>query len=203
MILISNLFHFLISLKIIKKNILSYVIWICLGYLMLIIAKDLLNETRLFFLIQKFLNAQSILEIIINDASINARVESVYFSTIGSFKNYLIPGGLDSFIEMRREISSLMEKEIFYNRVESNKIMSWAGSLLYELGIFGLLIMVLFFKSIYKGSLRSFLNCITLFLILFSAIPVAFPLISILLSLMVYNKKIQILNQKKIHSTLK
>jgi len=203
MILISNLLHFLISLKIIKKNLVSYVIWICLGYLMLIIAKDLLNETRLFFLINKFLNAQSILEIIINDASINARVESVYFSTIGSFKNYLIPGGLDSFIEMRREILSLMEEEIFNNRVESNKIMSWAGSLLYELGIFGLLIMVLFFKSIYKGSLRSLLNCITLFLILFSAIPVAFPLIPILLSLMVYNKKIQILNQKKIHSTLK
>ena len=196
-ILISNFLHILISLKIIKKNIVSYVIWICLICLILIFTKNLLNETRLFYLINKFLNTQSILEIIINDASINARVESVYFSTIGSFKNYLIPGGLDSFIEMRREILSSMEKEIFYNRVESNKIMSWAGSILYELGIFGLLIMVFFFQSIYKRSLRSFLNCMTLFLILFSAIPVAFPLIPILLSLMVYNKKIQIINQKK------
>ena len=188
-ILISNFLHVLISLKINKKNMISYVIWISLIYLTLIFAKDLLNETRLIYLVNKFLNAQSILEIIINDASINARVESVYFSVIGSFKNYLIPGGLDSFIEMRREILSLMEKEIFYNRVESNKIMSWAGSLLYELGIFGLLIMVFFFKSIYKGTLRSLFNCMTLFLILFSAIPVAFPLITILMSLMLYNKK--------------
>ena len=199
-ILISNFLHFSITLKIIKKNIVSYMIWICLICIILIFAKNLLDETRLFSLIDKFLKAQSILEIIINDASINARVESVYFSTIGSFKNYLIPGGLDSFIEMRREILSLMEKEIFYNRVESNKIMSWAGSLLYELGIFGLLIMVFFFKSIYKRTLKSFINCITLFLVLFSAIPVAFPLISILFSLMVYKKKIQTLNQKQIHS---
>ena len=193
-VFISNFLHVLIRLKINKKNMISYVILICLIYLTIIFAKDLLNETRLFYLVNKFLNAQSILEIIINDASINARVESVYFSVIGSFKNYLIPGGLDSFIEMRREILSLMEKEIFYNRVESNKIMSWAGSLLYELGIFGLLIMVFFFKSIYKGSLSSLFNCLTLFLILFSAIPLAFPLISILMSLMVYNKKFKFKN---------
>lgn len=89
---------------------------------------------------------------------------------------------------MRKEILSSMQIENFYNTVESNKIMSWIGALSYELGIFGLIIIYLFFLASYRSYRGSILFSFNLFIVLFSAIPVAFPLVSMLFTLMVYKK---------------
>jgi len=159
-------------------------------FIVLKVFENLLQGSRLIFLIDQVVNYLSIVEIIMLDASINSRVESVYFSIIGSFKNYLLPGGIDTFIEMRSEILDSTENSIFYNRYHSNKIMSWIGSIIYEMGIFGIMIIIFFFKAIYRNFRGSLFYFATLFLILLSAIPVAFPLIPMLFSLLVYNKKL-------------
>jgi len=125
----------------------------------------------------------------IKDWSINSRVESLYFSYVGSIKNYLLPGGLDSFIEMRKEIINSMQNEIFYNRYESTNIMSWSGAFIYELGLFGVISISLFFKSISRNFRGSNLYALLLFMILLSAIPVSFPMVPMLFSLIVYNEK--------------
>lgn len=193
--LVSNFFYIFIDLKFLKKEVSSFVIFLIIIFLVFIIFKIFFYNTRLFFFIEQFFNSQPILEIIKTDASVNSRVESVYFSVIGSLKNYLLPGGLDTFVEMRKEILNSMENEFFYNRVESNKIMSWIGSIIYELGIFGIIIITLFFKAIYRNFKGSLFYLATLIIILFSAIPVAFSLIPMLFSLVVYNKKFKTFNK--------
>jgi hypothetical protein len=184
------LFYFFIDLKLKKKSMLSFIIYFIMLFIVLKVFENLLQGSRLIFLIDQVVNYLSIVEIIMLDASINSRVESVYFSIIGSFKNYLLPGGIDTFIEMRSEILDSTENSIFYNRYESNKIMSWIGSIIYEMGIFGIMIIIFFFKAIYRNFRGSLFYFATLFLILLSAIPVAFPLIPMLFSLLVYNKKL-------------
>lgn len=188
--IILYLFYFFIDLKFSKKSMLSFIIYFIMLFIALKVFENLLQGSRLIFLIDKVVNFPlSILEIIKTDASINSRFESIYFSIIGSFKNYLLPGGIDTFIEMRSKILDSTENSIFYNRYDSNKIMSWIGSILYEMGIFGIMIIIFFFKAIYRNFRGSLFYFATLFLILLSAIPVAFPLIPMLFSLLVYNKK--------------
>ena len=124
------------------------------------------------------------------DDSINSRIESVFFSVIGSLNNFLIPGGFDTFIDTRKDLLETYNLYNFLlNKVESNKIMSWVGSILYGLGIFGLLSIILFYKAIYQSFRGSSLYYGLIFLILLSAVPVAFPLIPMMFALMVFNKK--------------
>ena len=88
---------------------------------------------------------------------------------------------------MRRQIFDTSETKYFFNRYESNKIMSWNGSIFYELGIFGIIVTVFLMKSINNKSRGSIFYMITLFIILFSAVPVAFPLVPMVIALIVYN----------------
>ena len=152
----------------------------------LILFKDELLGTRLYSL-SVLLFEKSVMEIVIMDASVNSRVESVYFSLVGFYKNYFLPGGFDTFIEMRRQIFDTSETKYFLNRYESNKIMSWVGSILYELGIFGFMVTVLFFKAMHTNSRGAIFYITPLFFILFSAIPLAFPLVPMIIALKVYN----------------
>ena len=184
--LIFKFFYVLLDLKISKKSIKNYIVWLIMILTTLILFKDVLLGTRLYAL-SALLFEKSIMEIVIMDASINSRVESVYFSLVGFYKNHFLPGGFDTFIEMRRQILDTSETKYFSNRYESNKIMSWVGSILYELGIFGFMVTVLFFKAIYNSSKGSIFYIITLLVILFSAIPVAFPLVPMIIALIVYN----------------
>ena len=184
--LIFKFFYVLLDLKIFKKSIKNYIVWLIMFLTIFILFKDVLLGTRIYAL-SELLFEKSIMELVIMDASINSRVESIYFSLVGFYKNHFLPGGFDTFIEMRRQIFDTSETKYFFNRYESNKIMSWVGSILYELGIFGFMVIVLFFKAIHTNSRVSIFYIITLLVILFSAIPVAFPLVPMIIALKVYN----------------
>ena len=184
--LIFKFYYTLRDLKVLKKNIINFIIWPAIILTILILFKDFLLGTRLYAL-AALLFEKSIMEIVIMDGSVNSRVESVYFSLVGTYKNYFVPGGFDSFIDMRRQIFDTSETKYFFNRYESNKIMSWNGSIFYELGIFGIIVTVFLMKSINNKSRGSIFYMITLFIILFSAVPVAFPLVPMVIALIVYN----------------
>jgi len=154
--------------------------------------QEILQGSRVEQLITKINIDNSILKIIVSDHSINSRTEAVFFSVVGTFDNYLIPGGLDSFIDVRKSmLEDYNVSEYFFNRSESNKIMSWLGSILYELGIFGFFLIIIIFKTIYKSFKGSLFYYGALLVILLSAVPVAFPLVPMLFALIVYNKKKQ------------
>jgi len=175
------------------KELRNFLILTLIIFIIVLFIKDFLTGTRVSYYINiltsSVFDLMLIFEILIKDWSINSRVESLYFSYVGSIKNYLLPGGLDSFIEMRKEIINSMQNEIFYNRYESTNIMSWSGAFIYELGLFGVISISLFFKSISRNFRGSNLYALLLFMILLSAIPVSFPMVPMLFSLIVYNEK--------------
>lgn len=195
--LINQLYAILLTKKILIKNFFVFL----LGFVIFLIIFLLLNKyyinTRLFIIFNDLINIQNFHSFILNDQSIHTRLESIYFSVVGTFKNYFLPGGLDSLVEMRKEIAENLKSDIFINLFPSLKIMSWNGTIFYELGFFGILIVILFFKAIYRNFSGSFLYFLTLFIILFSAIPIGFTLAPMLFSLMSYNQKNKFLENRK------
>mgnify|MGYP003978427787 FL=1 len=130
----------------------------------------------------------SIVTLINLDKSINDRVWNLVFPYYGLFFNYLLPGGFYSFAEISVTLGEY-SNGYFWAGFGSNKILSFVGAFIYELGFLG----VIFFIVIYTylrdlhNSKRKF-EIILLFIILNSAIPVSFPLVPILIALMLHHK---------------
>ena len=131
-----------------------------------------------------------ILEIFFIDGSLNHRLEHLVYSIHGSVNNYLLPAGYDSFKALK-EILDPAYNYFFWSGLPSNKIMSWNGDWLYQLGIFGLIFVSYLIYISYDGSRLRKAEIFLLVLLLFSAIPLAFPLISMLLALYALKSKSQ------------
>ena len=139
------------------------------------------EKSRLFKLVN-VISTDSIYSVVRSDASINARVQHVVLPIHSSYHNYFIPGGLEGFGEIREQIIDQYDG-FFWYRVSSEKIMSWMGSFIFELGIGGVIsILFIFFVIIVRRGLSSILQISVLFFILFSAVPLAFPLVAIVFS---------------------
>ena len=129
------------------------------------------------------------LKVIIHfDASINDRVLNAIFPYFGFLANYGLPGGVHSFFDMSRYLVGYFDG-YFWAGLGSNKILSFAGAFIYELGLFGVICIIYMY-----GLLRDKLNpnrlieLFFLFVLLNSSIPVSFPLISIMMAIMYYKK---------------
>ena len=185
---IYKILYFSFKLSVSKKKLINYILFSVAICSFIFLLRNQLSGARIYSIFIKIINEKSLLSLLVEDWSINSRVESVYLSVVGTFDNYLIPAGLDSFKYMQLELFENITSDIFANRYRSMKVSSWNGSLFYELGIFGICIVILFFKAIYRNFNGSVLYFLTLFIILFSAIPIGFTLVPMLFSLMVFNK---------------
>jgi hypothetical protein len=146
---------------------------------------------------------ESPLELLALDQSINDRVSAIYFSFKGFFDNYLMPNGFGTYSNfLTNEVS---QQDTFIWTTYSNRIMSYYGSILYELGIFGLIIPVVYSWIIYmrfKYSLkRVIIYLVFINGILLSAIPLTFPFVGIYMAVLLYTanfkfKKNRIIGQK-------
>jgi hypothetical protein len=117
------------------------------------------------------------------DASMNERLEHVVFSIHGTVANYFVPSGFDTFADHHAYLKQYYDG-YFWWEGPTSKIMSWVGDFLYHLGIFGVgALLVLFFFMGSDGSSRRVLERVLLFVLLLSAVPVAFPLVSMLFAL--------------------
>lgn len=122
------------------------------------------------------------------DASINDRILNVFFPYFGFIMNYGLPGGVHSYAETSRELVNLTNG-FFWAGLGSNKILSFVGAFVYELGLIAI-INIVFFYLFLKDRMNRFRNielCM-LFVLLNSSIPVAFPLIPTIMALMYYKK---------------
>ena len=185
---IYKILYFSFKLSVSKKKLINYILFSVAICSFIFLLRNQLSGARIYSIFIKIIDEKSLLSLLVEDWSINSRVESVYLSVVGTFDNYLIPAGLDSFKYMQLELFENITSDIFANRYRSMKVSSWNGSLFYELGIFGICIVILFFKAIYRNFNGSVLYFLTLFIILFSAIPIGFTLVPMLFSLMVFNK---------------
>lgn len=148
-----------------------------------------LGDSRLLSVILKLQGEVDILDIFFLDASMNHRLEHVVFSLHSAVLNLMVPAGFDSFSIHREYLLNFYNGYFWYGGA-GEKVMSWLGDWILQLGIFGLAIMVLLSSASFDRSYRSFLEQIVLFLILLSAIPVAFPLVPMLFATFIHRKRI-------------
>ncbi|MBL1436916.1 MAG: hypothetical protein COB08_012070 [Rhodobacteraceae bacterium] len=134
------------------------------------------------------LSQKGLLAIISSDASIINRIEGSVLSIHAALYNKLIPGGLDTYLTTKELVRPFWGKIFWYPTV-SNKILSWNGVLLYELGVFGLMAFVwLVLAAVRKGS-ASGAEIVIFAMFAMGAIPMAFPLIPMLFAVWAYNGK--------------
>ena len=76
----------------------------------------------------------------------------------------------------------------FYYSYGDLKIMSWLGAMIYELGFFGIIIIYMVGHNSCNGTAKRFIEVLILLILLFSSIPISFPLIPFIFSLFMYKK---------------
>lgn len=136
-----------------------------------------LNDTRIAFLFNKFIENPK--RIVLTDASINDRIFHIFFSLKGFIDHYLLPAGFNSW---KSYASNEIVKYSNYVILEwfslGGRIMSGLGSVLFELGIFGLLIPISVLRLLfylYKNSINHFIfYSLSIIAIMLSAIPIGF-----------------------------
>jgi hypothetical protein len=187
-----------LTLRFIKKKLIFFIIIISILSVlsMILMVTYAYPESRLSNLINILIVLDGnvfdrIVSIILFDASINDRVSNAIFPYLGFILNYGMPGGVNSFYETSVYLSDY-SNGYFWSGLGSNKILSYFGSFLYELGFISLFILLYFYDFLRDehNEGRKY-EIILLFILLNSAISVAFPLIGIMIALM-YHQKINI-----------
>lgn len=168
---------FFISLKL---KILS----IILVYLLSLLVFQYLEGSRILFIVSNFME-RGITQYIFFDESVNDRLAHVIFALHGSFLNNLAPGGFHSFPNMQHQLMMVYEGFFYYPNYTAS-ILSFFGAFAYELGIFGYMIMLLIFVQCQNGSFVRLAAVIYLFIVLNSAIPIAFPFVPIILAIFIH-----------------
>ena len=140
------------------------------------------TNTRAVNLIQKLITEGPLLLVKI-DASINERVAHVILPIHAAIQNFFLPLGFDTFAKTRLEVQGFYNG-FFWQATGTNKIMSWMGEWIYTLGIFGTFGLILLYVNFPKLSREGKWTLIAVSIILFSAIPVSFPLVVILFAYM-------------------
>ena len=118
-----------------------------------------------------------------DDESINSRLEHVVFSFDGLIRNFFLPGGFDTFGDMR-EVQLRAYDGFFWTSETTDKIMSFYGSICYEFGVFGVAIVFIFTKGLLRNrSILAYLETLTFSLFALAAIPVAFAPVYLLIAM--------------------
>lgn len=155
------------------------------------------SDSRISHIVNQFFNNP--LYIIRNDASINARLSAPVLSIYSSIKDLFIPHGFNSYsqavVVAMRDLNGLFEYGY-----SAGKIMSGTGSVLYELGWIGIiLIMLSYYIMSYKLITRkAFIPFILLWIFLLGAIPMSFTLIPAILVAYYFNNAKLIATLKRI-----
>ncbi|MGB3385329.1 MAG: hypothetical protein WBA64_11710 [Marinomonas sp.] len=145
--------------------------------------------SRLYKLVNVLLESPGV--IIQKDGSINERASHLYFSIKAFVVGYGFPHGFHSFSEYLVHERDLSNGFFWWGKPE-NKVMSGVGSIAYELGWGVCFFLVSFFGLLWnKYELkRSIFTVTLLFGLMLSAIPLAFPIIPmIMVSTFFYNQK--------------
>lgn len=122
------------------------------------------------------------------DGSINSRLANVILPWHGLWHNYGVPGGFQSFDSVAQKLLESYGGYFWYNPA-GEKILSWMGAFVYELGIFGLAAIFYIIARLLDGTRRRVFEVILLFVLLFSAIPLAFPIVPLLMAVLYRTKR--------------
>jgi len=163
---------------------------IALGVITISYSMTFLEGSRIYELFQLVKNDPSV--ILLVDASINDRFFHVYFSVKGFLENFFIPNGYNAWLPyVTEQLVSYKNIVIIEWFSLGGRIMSGFGSAFFELGFIALTIPLTFtylLFNLFKNDLKSFLFiCIFVNLIMFSAIPIGFPIFAFYLGFLSYS----------------
>jgi len=134
------------------------------------------------------------------DPSINDRWSAIYFSLMGLLDNYLLPNGMASYAGYLSE--QIQHNDYFWWVSVQNRIMSYYGSILFELGIVGLIVPFVYSSIVFRAYSCKKKDLILYFVfintILFSAIQLSLPLVGMYIATLLY--KIKIKNENSSYS---
>lgn len=151
-----------------------------------VLLKLTVSNTRALDLMLKLATKGPLLLIKI-DASINERAAHVILPIHAAIQNFFLPLGFDTFSETRLKIQGFYNG-FFWQATGTDKIMSWFGEWIYTLGIFGIFGLVLLYVNFPKLPREGKWTLMAVSIILFSAIPVSFPLVGIVFAYMSGNR---------------
>jgi len=146
-----------------------------------------LEGTRLERLFYKLLNSDITL-VLAEDRSVNSRLAHQVLPIYILIQNWGFPAGLQSFISNVASLDPVI-REFMWGNISDEKIMSWNATLLYELGVFGILIWGLIYTFLTNGTWRRLLEITMLFIFLFTSIPLSYPLIPLIFVIMYMTNK--------------
>lgn len=145
--------------------------------LLLIASIDLFTNSRIGYLFYKIIDNPG--NLLLVDQSLNHRFQHIFFSLLGSYENYFLPQNIThwgSFYDIK---ASEFSELVIWNPNTPTRIMSGYGSVLFELGLFGLTIPICVYlacKNFFLTKKKILTYTIFFNIIMFSAIPVAFPI---------------------------
>lgn len=113
------------------------------------------------------------------DASMNERLSHIYISFYGFFDNITLPGLFSTFKNLTERKEDISNGFFWYGGT-GNKIMSYWGTIIYEMGVFSILYISIVFRSVSRNKLFMLFS----FLIpLLAAVPIANPVVSLIIAL--------------------
>lgn len=152
--------------------------------IMLISNTDYINSIKGYRFYKIFqISNNGLSSLVYKDASINDRVAHLVIPWYGLIKNYLFPGGFYSFIHYLDNKNLIFEGIFWYGSL-TNKIMSYIGSVIYELGflsfpyIFYILASLIKFISQSKNKKGDIILSCSFFTLIFLSIPLSNPIVT-------------------------
>lgn len=171
---------------------------ICILMLYIITASDIDNRA-IHLANQVMTNPEALLI----DGSINARAGHIYFSLKGFFENYGIPNGLSAFPSYWT--SQISGHDIFFQESNSapNRIMAYYGAMLFELGVIGAFVPLVYSMMIFEAYKDNFKQFLVFFFsinaILSTAVPMTFTLVGIYFGALIFKAE----SRAKLHASMK
>lgn len=126
---------------------------------------------------------QNIFELLQADGSVNSRLAHQILPLYLFFTNLGLPAGLQTFVEMVGNIDPGI-LEVLWGDLQDDKIMSWNATLIFEQGLFAILIWMLLFTFLMDGTIWRFGELTLLFILLFTSVPLSYPLIPLIFVIM-------------------
>lgn len=162
----------------------SLILFTLVGVFFISNVNDILPGSRVASLVSSV--RFGISNVVLNDASVNERLRNVVYPLQGAYLNYGIPQGYHSFIDLTYSLNKYYSGYFWWGEI-SNKIKSGIGGAIYELGwavIFIYAWIIGCFMS--YGVKKGFFEIFSTFLIMSMAVPIAFPLFSLYVSMTLF-----------------
>ncbi len=187
--LVVGLVIILVNFPMLLKNFKKVLLLVSIILISTLMGHHFLDGSRISTII-KLMVSVDVWSYLMADASINRRLADVLLPFHGFIHNLGLPGGFHSFESVSAELADKYHfyRDLFWFGFGGNKIMSWNLSMLYEIGLFAIIFWVIVFKEMWIWSRKRLVELLILFVLLFSAIPLAFPIIPAIIALLYINK---------------